>query len=144
MAVWRPQDLSTKLCKLFDAGYCDVKTFARQCEEPYQLIEAVTNRPGMRISRGLQMRIGKVLSGYMRLHPDLYHDPGPLERSSKRGVEEVELRSRDWRGFEITDSTGACILYVEIPRKKAKQENVDKLWQYLEEEDPQPQLKVMG
>lgn len=62
---------------------------------------------------------------------------------SPRGVEEVALRAKDWRAFEVTDSAGECIMYVEWPKPKATQARIDWLWRQLDKEDPQPQLHVI-
>lgn len=139
MAVYNPHLLCHKLCRLFDAGLSDVDTFARECELEPKFVERLA-RSEIPINVQTRHRIDRVLSHYYRKHPDLYRDNPP---ASKRGVEEVVLRARDWRGFEITASTGKVILYVELPRKLVTQAKIDGLWKYLEREDPQPQLKVI-
>lgn len=139
MAVYNPHLLCYKLCRVFDAGYSDVDTFARECGESPRLIEKLARRE-IAISPQLRHRIDQTLSHYYRKHPDLYKDTSP---ASKRGVEEVALRCRDWRGFEITDSTGKVVMYVEWPKAKVTQARIDALWRHLEKEDPQPQLRVI-
>jgi hypothetical protein len=139
MAVYNPRLLCHKLCRLFDAGLSDVDMFARECELEPRLIERLA-RSEVPISVQTRHRIDRVLSHYYRKHPELFRDSPP---ASKRGVEEVVHRSRDWRGFEVTDSTGHVVMYVEWPKKKVTQARIDGLWRYLEREDPQPQLKVI-
>lgn len=146
MAVWEPHKLSTKLCRLFDSGLCDVTTFAKLTGDDPKLIERVTNNPGFRINRETEFRIGKVLAQYMRNFPELYHDPGPVippPKESKRGVVEVLLRTEDWRGFEVRFSNGRVEMYVEWPAKSVTQGRIDGLWRWLDREDPQPQLKII-
>ena len=142
MAHWEPQKLSTKLCRLFDGGYSDVMTFARECELPPHVIEMVCNKPGIRIDRDTEFRIRKVLSFYLRQNRALYRvmDRAP---DSKRRVEEVELRTRDWRGFEVYNSDGKCIMYIEWPKSSVTQARIDGLWKYLDREDPVPQLRIV-
>lgn len=139
MAVYNPHLLCYKLCRIFDAGLSDVDTFARECEESPQLIERLA-RSEMPIAPQTRHRIDRVLSHYYRKHPELYRDASP---ASKRGVEEVVLRAKDWRGFEVTASTGKCVMYVEWPKNTVTQARIDGLWRYLEKEDPQPQLRVI-
>lgn len=139
MAVYNPHLLCHKLCRLFDAGLSDVDTFARECDLSPQFIERLAKRDA-RINVQVRHRIDRVLSHYYRAHPELYCDNPP---SSKRGVEEVVLRARDWRGFEVTASTGKIVMYVEWPKKAVTQERIAGLWRWLDKEDPQPQLKVI-
>jgi hypothetical protein len=139
MAVYNPHYLSHKLCRVFDAGYSNVDTFAQQCEMEPKLIEQLA-KSEHHLDPSTKHRIGRVLSQYYRDHPDLYDDASP---ASKRGVEEVVLRAKDWRGFEVTASTGKCIMYVEWPRKEVTQTRIDALWRWLDKEDPQPQLQAI-
>jgi hypothetical protein len=139
MAVHNPHLLCFKLCQLFDAGISDVDTFARECELPPKLIERLA-RSEVPLNKQTRHRIGRILSHYYRKHPEL-HDTEPPP--SKRGVEEVVLRAKDWRGFEVTDSTGQCVMYVEWPKKKATDARIDGLWRWLDKEDPQAQLKAI-
>lgn len=139
MSVYNPHLLSHKLCRLFDSGHSDVDRFAKECDVSPRQIEALA-RTELPISQQTKHRIDRMLSHYYRKHPELYRDNPP---ASKRGVEEVVLRAKDWRGFEVTDSTGNCVMYVEWPKKKVTQARIDALWKWLEKEDPQPQLKVI-
>lgn len=142
MAHWEPQKLSTKLCRLFDGGYATIQQFAKEAELPPHVIETACNKPGVRIDRDTEFRIRKVLSFYLRQNRALYRvmDRPP---DSKRRVEEVELRTRDWREFEVYDSNGRCILYIGKPRSQVTQAFIDGLWRYLDREDPQPTLRVI-
>lgn len=138
MAVHNPHLLSYKLCRLFDSGLSDVDTFAKECDLSPKQIEALA-RTELPISIETKHRIGRVLSYYYRKHPELYRDQSP---ASKRGVVEVPLRTRDWRGFEVTDSRGKCIMYAEYPTKECTQARIDFLWELLDRDDPH-QLKVI-
>lgn len=142
VAVWDPHKLSTKLCRLFDSGVTSVDEFARRADLPPHFIEDVCNKPGIRINREIEFQIGRALAAYLRENPDLYRaiDAPP---ESKRRVEEVVLRSKDWRGFEIINSDGRCLMYVEWPRKDTTQARIDGLWRWLDKEDPQPQLRIV-
>ena len=139
MAVYNPHLLCHKLCRVFDAGLSDVDAFARECDLEPRLIERLA-RVEMPIDPQTRHRIDRVLSHYYRRHPDLFRDASP---ASKRGVEEVVLRAKDWRGFEVTDSTGQVVMYVEWPKKKATEERIAALHRWLDKEDPQPQLRVI-
>lgn len=68
--------------------------------------------------------------------------PSPQE-APQRGVEEVIIRAKDWRAFEVTDSSGECAMYVEWPRDKVTTGRIEGLWRWLDREDPQPQLRVV-
>lgn len=139
MAVYNPHLLSYKLCRVFDAGLSDVDAFARECDLSPQLIERLARTEGD-VDVQIKRRIERALSYYYRRHPELHRDASP---GSKRGVREVQHRARDWRGFELRDSTGACVMYVEWPRKRATEERIAGLWKWLDKEDPQPQLRVI-
>lgn len=61
-----------------------------------------------------------------------------------RGVVEHELRAKDWRGFELTDSAGKSVMYVEWPTDRVTQADIDGLWDKLDEIDPPPaQLRLV-
>ncbi len=61
-----------------------------------------------------------------------------------RGVEEVVLRTQDWRGFELTDSAGKCIMYIEYQTKECTQAHIEFLWDLLDREDPRlPKFKLL-
>lgn len=142
MPVWEPHKISTKLCRLFDSGISNVGEFARRADLPAHFVQDVCNKPGIRINRDIEFRVGRVLSAYLREHPELYRimDEPP---EKKRGVVEVVLRSRDWRGFEVCNSDGKCVMYVEWPTKSVTQNRIDGLWRWLDKEDPQPQLMIV-
>ena len=137
---WEPHKLATKLCRLLDSGYTNVDELARLCGVKPELIEKCANKPNLKLDRDTEFRITKQIAPFMRKYPELYREP---ERTSKRGVEEVVLRTRDWRGFEVTDSTGKIVMYVEWPAKSATQSRIDGLWRWLDKEDPQPQLSII-
>lgn len=138
--AWDPHKLSTKLCRLFDSGYTNVDELARLCGLDPKLIEKAANKPNLRLDRDTEFRITKAIAGFMRKHPETYREP---ERVSKRRVEEVVLRSKDWRGFEVVASNGKCVMYVEWPAKEVTQSRIDGLWRWLDKEDPVPQLSVI-
>ncbi len=54
----------------------------------------------------------------------------------ERGVVEVTIRDKARRAFEMWDSTGECLVYVEWPRERATQQRIDELWEELDREDP--------
>ena len=139
IGVDNPGLLCYKLRRIFDAGLSDVDTFARECGEAPELIAKLARRK-VAISPQTRHRIEQILSHYYRTHLELHRDTSP---ASKRGVEEVPLRFKDWRGFEVTASTGKCIMYVEWPKRDVTQARIDGLWRYLEKEDPNPQLGVI-
>lgn len=137
---WEPQKLATKLCRLFDSGYTNVDELARLCGLDPKLIEKAANKPGLKLDRDTEFRITKVISGFMRKNPELYREPA---KKSKRGVEEIVLRAKDWRGFEVTFSTGKVGMYVEWPSDQVTQARIDGLWRWLQKEDPQPSLSIL-
>lgn len=61
----------------------------------------------------------------------------------KRGVQEVTLRTKDWRGFEVIDSAGSCVMYVEWPTERATQAEIDGLWDKLDEIDPAAPIRLV-
>jgi hypothetical protein len=63
--------------------------------------------------------------------------PAHGEEREERGVGEVVLRAKDWRGFELIDSTGTCIMYVEWPAARVTEDDIEGLWRTLEEMDPE-------
>lgn len=139
MAVYNPHLLSHKLCRVLDAGYATVDQIAKAAGESPRLIEKLA-RGEFPLNEETKLRIGMALSPYFRAHPELYRDP---ERPVRRGVFEVELRHRGWRGFEVKDSAGKTIVYVEWPKERATQERIDGLWRILDRDDPVPQLRVI-
>jgi hypothetical protein len=144
MAVWEPQKLSTKLGRLFDAGYSNVDTFARECGESPKLIEAIVNRPALRISRGCEMRIRKVLSAYLRLHPELYHDPGPAEPVHRHKVVEIRSHRKDERRFELYDTRGRWRGTWVGPADEIDEAEIGWLWRVLRKKDPDGIIKVLA
>lgn len=60
-----------------------------------------------------------------------------------RGVEEVVIRARDWRAFEVTTSDGGCAMYVEWPADRVTPARIDGLWRWLDRADPQPTLRII-
>lgn len=139
MAVYNPHLFSHKLCRILDAGLISVDDLARLAELTPRFIERVAEG-GLKPDRDTELRISKVIGPLFIRNPELYRDRSPV---NKRGVEEVELRTRDWRGFEVTDSAGHCIMYVEWPKKAVTQARIDGLWRWLDKEDPQPVLQII-
>ncbi len=139
MAHWNPHLLSTKLCRVLDAELTTVDEIAKVAELPPRFIEQVA-KGGVKLNRDTELQISKAIGPLFHAHPELYKDP---ERAPKRGVFEVELRHRGWRGFEIKNSAGKCVMYVEWPKEEASQSRIDGLWRWLDREDPAPQLRVI-
>jgi hypothetical protein len=60
-----------------------------------------------------------------------------------RGVEEVVIRAKDWRAFEVTTSDGESAMYVEWPTDRVTSARIEGLWRWLDREDPQPHLRII-
>jgi hypothetical protein len=61
----------------------------------------------------------------------------PFEsEKEERGVVEVIIRDKARRGFEVWNSTGECLEYVEWPAARVTQKRIDDLWWTLDREDP--------
>jgi hypothetical protein len=143
MAVWQPHKLSIQLGRLFDGGYCDVDTFARLCGESPRLIEKIVSSPGFRVSRECELRIGRILAGFMVKNPELYHDPGPPQRDPKRGVFEQASHRTDERQFALYDSRGKWRGTFLLPAEECDDATMEWLWRVLNKRDPDGVLKAI-
>lgn len=97
-----PNSLATTICKILDGGYTDVKTLARLCNESTRTIEWLT-KPGARIDRDTEFRIGKVLASFKRMYPELSWDIAP---QPKRRIVKQEHHRSDEALFELYDDAG--------------------------------------
>lgn len=133
MPRWEPQKISTKLCRLFDGGYCTVADFARLSGESVRTIEWVTNHPAAKIDRELEMSIGKVLSTFMRANPELYDTTPP---APNRGVLEDESPREDERIFTLRRRTnGKWFCTIRMPADEVDDTTVAWLWRVLEKKE---------
>lgn len=59
-----------------------------------------------------------------------------LYNPEMRGVFEVEAACNCFRGFVIKNAYGKRLRYVEIPTEDCGEEEIDKLWRWLDRHDP--------
>ena len=113
-----PNQLATKLCRLFDGGYCDVNTFARLSGISPRSIEWLTKPGARQPDRDTEFRITRTLAGFMRKYPELYWDVAPPE---KRGqIVEIETHHKDERTFELYNQEGDWMGTWTCPESEAE------------------------
>jgi hypothetical protein len=140
MGVWNSHLLSTKLRRVLDTELTTAEEIAKISGSALRTIQQLANGANVRLGVEERERISRSLAPYFRNNPDLYREPSP---PVKRGVFAVELRARDWRAFEVKNSDGRCIMYVEWPVNMATQSRIDGLWRWLDREDPAAKLSIV-
>jgi hypothetical protein len=148
-----------KLCAVLDAKYATIEEIAVESDYSVETIESLANGLPVRIDLQTRHRVGKALAPHFRAHPELYREltirhaptarklgertrlaapsPHDLPQRKPRGVFEIEGECDCWRIFLIRDSQGRNRRVVKIPSGEFREdEDLDKLWAWLERRDP--------
>jgi hypothetical protein len=96
-------------------------------------------RPALNVVRGNGGKAKKPAQAAPQNQGDGENEGLIIEREkTERGVVEVIIRDTARRGFEIWNSAGECLEYVEWPIKRVTEARIDNLWYMLDAEDPDP------
>lgn len=118
MAIYRPTELSTQLCYLFDSKKVTIPEFAAESGCSADYIVAVTNKPGTRIDWATKHAIGKALSHYYRLFPEVR--PPSLYEMEQRRLQLVsepvgdERKGTDRGVFEEPFPPAGCMTFISV------------------------------